>query len=105
MFWWMAILSETNSDSKLDSLYFGFRIFHMRLELKVPEVGESITEVEIAGWLKNQGDVVKKDEPLVTLDSEKATVELPAPDTGIITQVLKQKGEVAKVGEIIAYLE
>src|SRR6266850_2597709 len=77
----------------------------MALELKVPTVGESITEVEIGGWLKKQGEVVQKDEPVVTLESEKATVELPAPETGTITQVLKQKGEVAKVGEVIAYLE
>jgi 2-oxoglutarate dehydrogenase E2 component (dihydrolipoamide succinyltransferase) len=77
----------------------------MPLELKVPTVGESITEVEIGGWLKKQGEVVQKDEPVVTLESEKATVELPAPETGTITQVLKQKGEVAKVGEVIAYLE
>jgi 2-oxoglutarate dehydrogenase E2 component (dihydrolipoamide succinyltransferase) len=77
----------------------------MRIELKVPEVGESVTEVEIGGWLKNKGDAVKKDEPIVTLESEKATVELPAPDAGTIAQVLKQKGETAKVGEIIAVLE
>jgi 2-oxoglutarate dehydrogenase E2 component (dihydrolipoamide succinyltransferase) len=77
----------------------------MHLEIKVPEIGESITEVEIGGWLKNQGELVRKDDPLVTLESEKATVELPAPDSGTITQVLKKKGEVAKVGEVIAYLE
>src|SRR5882724_5781470 len=77
----------------------------MSLELKVPTVGESITEVEIGDWLKKQGEVVQKDEPVVTLESEKATVELPAPEAGTITQVLKQKGEVAKVGEVIAYLE
>src|ERR1041385_7850527 len=77
----------------------------MPLELKVPIVGESITEVEIGGWLKKEGESVKKDEPVVTLESEKATVELPAPEAGTITQVLKQKGEVAKVGEVIGYLE
>jgi 2-oxoglutarate dehydrogenase E2 component (dihydrolipoamide succinyltransferase) len=77
----------------------------MSLELKVPTVGESITEVEIGGWLKKQGENVQKDEPVVTLESEKATVELPAPEAGIITQVLKKKGEVAKVGEVIAILE
>jgi len=77
----------------------------MAIELKIPEVGESITEVEIGGWLKNQGDSVKKDDPLVTLESEKATVELPAPEAGRITQILKQQGEVAKVGEVIGYLE
>src|ERR1043166_1045306 len=77
----------------------------MPLELKVPIVGESITEVEIGGWLKKEGESVKKDEPVVTLESEKATVELPAPEAGTIKQVLKQKGEVAKVGEVIGYLD
>src|SRR6266404_5961386 len=77
----------------------------MAIELKIPEVGESITEVEIGGWLKNKGDAVQKDEPVVTLESEKATVELPAPDSGTIGEVLKKKGEVAKVGEVIGYLE
>src|SRR6185437_12866616 len=77
----------------------------MSIELKVPEIGESITEVEIGGWLKKSGDAVKKDEPIVTLESEKATVELPSPGAGTIGKVLKQKGDIAKVGEIIAYLE
>jgi len=54
----------------------------MPIELKIPEVGESITEVEVGGWLKKPGEPVRKDEVLVTLESEKATVELPAPDSG-----------------------
>lgn len=77
----------------------------MAIELKVPTVGESISEVEIAGWLAKEGDTVRKDEPVVTLDSEKATVELPAPESGTITKHLKRKGEVAKVGEVIALME
>jgi 2-oxoglutarate dehydrogenase E2 component (dihydrolipoamide succinyltransferase) len=77
----------------------------MPIELKIPEVGESITEVEVGGWLKKPGEAVRKDEVLVTLESEKATVELPAPDSGTITQILKQKGDVAKVGEVIGYLD
>jgi 2-oxoglutarate dehydrogenase E2 component (dihydrolipoamide succinyltransferase) len=77
----------------------------MAIELKVPEIGESITEVEIGGWLKKPGEQVQKDEPLVTLESEKATVELPSPGAGTIGKVLKQKGDIAKVGEVIAYLE
>lgn len=77
----------------------------MRLELKIPTIGESITEVEIGGWLKNSGDSVNKDEPVVTLESEKATVELPAPDSGTLSDLLKKKGDVAKVGEVIGYLE
>src|SRR5438270_10366037 len=77
----------------------------MKIELKIPTVGESITEVEIGGWLKNEGEQVNKDEPVVTLESEKATVELPAPDAGTLAKVLKKKGEVAKVGEVIGYVE
>jgi 2-oxoglutarate dehydrogenase E2 component (dihydrolipoamide succinyltransferase) len=77
----------------------------MAIELKVPEVGESITEVEIGDWLKKQGDTVAKDEPVATLESEKATVELPAPESGTIAQILKAKGDTAKVGEVIALIE
>src|SRR5271166_2268586 len=77
----------------------------MAIELKVPEVGESITEVEIGGWLKSAGQPVRKDEPVVTLESEKATVELAAPDSGTLSQVLKQKGEMARIGEVIGYVE
>ena len=77
----------------------------MPIELKVPEVGESISEVEIGDWLKRKGDTVQKDEPVVTLESEKATVELPAPAAGTVTEVLKKKGDVAKVGEVIAIIE
>src|SRR5690348_14970118 len=77
----------------------------MSIELKVPEIGESITEVEIGDWLKKTGEQVKKDDPIVTLESDKATVELPSPDAGTIGNILKKPGEVAKVGEVIAYLE
>ena len=77
----------------------------MVVELKIPEVGESITEVEIGDWLKRKGDDITKDEPLVTLESEKATVELPSPVSGRITQVLREKGQTARIGDVIAQLE
>ncbi|MEO5803856.1 MAG: 2-oxoglutarate dehydrogenase complex dihydrolipoyllysine-residue succinyltransferase [Verrucomicrobiota bacterium] len=77
----------------------------MAIELKVPEVGESITEVEIGDWLKKEGDAVAKDENVVMIESEKATVELSAPDAGKISKILKRKGEVAKVGEVIGLVE
>jgi 2-oxoglutarate dehydrogenase E2 component (dihydrolipoamide succinyltransferase) len=77
----------------------------MSIELRVPEVGESVSEVEIGPWLKSAGDAVTKDEPLVTLESEKATVELPCPASGVMGKQLKQQGEVAKIGEVIGYLE
>ena len=77
----------------------------MMIELKVPAVGESITEVEIGGWLKAEGATVAKDEPVAMIETEKATVELPAPATGTLTKLLKKQGETAKVGETIAHLE
>lgn len=77
----------------------------MSIELKVPSVGESITEVEIGEWLKPEGTTVQKDESVVALESEKATVELPAPVAGKLAKVLKQKGQTAAIGEVIGYLE
>jgi 2-oxoglutarate dehydrogenase E2 component (dihydrolipoamide succinyltransferase) len=77
----------------------------MPLELKVPSVGESITEVQIGAWLKRVGDPVRRDESLVEIESDKATAELPSPIDGVLTQVLKQRGEKAQVGETIAYME
>lgn len=77
----------------------------MALELKVPEVGESITEVMIGIWKKQEGDAVATDESVVEIESDKATVELPAPGSGTITKILKGSGERATVGEVIGYME
>ena len=77
----------------------------MAIELKVPEVGESITEVMIGMWKKQEGDVVAVDESIVEIESDKATVELPAPASGTIIRVLKASGEKAVVGEVIGILE
>ncbi len=77
----------------------------MAVELKVPEVGESITEVQIAQWRKRVGESAEKDENLVEIESDKATVELPAPIAGTVTQILKQPGEKARVGEVIGYMD
>ena len=77
----------------------------MVVELKVPAVGESITEVEIAEWRKGAGESVRQDEAVVVLETEKATVEIPAPVGGRISQILKKKGDKATVGEVIGYLE
>lgn len=77
----------------------------MAVEVKVPEVGESITEVEIGSWLKAVGDGVERDEDLVTIETDKATVEVLAPQSGTLSQILKESGETAQVGEVIAYME
>ncbi len=77
----------------------------MPIELKVPTVGESITEVEIGTWLKKPGDHVAKDEPIVEIESDKATVEVSAPVEGTLTQALKPTGTPAVVGEVIGFME
>ena len=77
----------------------------MAIEIRVPSLGESITEVEIGQWFKAEGDAVQKDENIVALESEKATVELPAPAAGRLAKILKPKGQKANVGDVIATLE
>src|SRR6267143_4154651 len=72
----------------------------MSQQVKIPTVGESITEVTIANWLKNDGDVVKMDEVIAELDSDKATFELTAPQAGVL-KILKQKGESVRIGTVI----
>jgi 2-oxoglutarate dehydrogenase E2 component (dihydrolipoamide succinyltransferase) len=77
----------------------------MPIELKVPEVGESITEVMVGTWKKREGDAVAADDSIVEIESDKATVELPAPAAGTITKILKGSGERAVVGEVIGIME
>src|SRR3954466_9592667 len=77
----------------------------MPIELKVPPVGESITEVQIGDWLKAEGESVSRDEILVKIETDKVTVDLPAPTTGTITQIKAKKGTVCQVGEVIGYME
>ncbi len=72
----------------------------MSQQVKVPTVGESITEVTIANWLKKEGDVVKMDEVIAELESDKATFELTAPQGGTL-KITKQKGEVVPIGTVI----
>lgn len=77
----------------------------MAVELKVPAAGESITEVQIGEWLKKVGDSVRRDENLVVIETDKVTVELPAPVDGVLTQIIIQNGQDAAVGDVIGYME
>lgn len=77
----------------------------MAFELKVPAVGESISEVIVGAWRKSVGERVERDEEVVELETEKATVDIPAPAAGTITKILKQAGDTAAVGEVIGYLD
>lgn len=77
----------------------------MSIELIVPSVGESVTKVQIGAWLRDEGARVEKDQGIVEIETDKATIELPAPAAGTVTKVLKKAGESAKVGEVIGYME
>jgi 2-oxoglutarate dehydrogenase E2 component (dihydrolipoamide succinyltransferase) len=76
----------------------------MSSNVEVPTLGESITEAVLLQWLKNEGDQVAVDEPICELESDKATVDLPAPVSGIL-HPKKQAGETAHVGEVIAEID
>ncbi len=76
----------------------------MILEMKVPSPGESITEVEIASWLVEDGDYVEKDQPIAEVDSDKATLELPAEESGIIT-LKAEEGDAVAVGSIVCLID
>lgn len=76
----------------------------MPIDLIVPEVGESITEVQIGRWLKKEGEAVAKDEPLVEIETDKVTVELPSPEAGTLGRILKAEGDEAAVGDKIGEL-
>ena len=75
------------------------------IEIKVPELGESIQEVQILQWLKKEGEFVGRDEDLVEVETEKASQIIPSPEGGVIMSVTAQDGEFAKVGDVIATLE
>lgn len=74
------------------------------LEMKVPSPGESISEVEIATWLVSDGDYVEKDQAIAEVDSDKATLELPAEESGIIT-LKAAEGDVVKVGQVVCFID
>src|SRR5690606_11323128 len=77
----------------------------MAIEIKVPSPGESISEVTVSKWLKQKGDYVKLDEPLVELESEKATFEVNAESAGVITDTKASEGEEIKVGDVIVIID
>ena len=76
----------------------------MVLEMKVPSPGESISEVEIATWLVQDGDYVEKDQAIAEVDSDKATLELPAEESGIIT-LRAEEGDVVAVGQVVCLID
>jgi 2-oxoglutarate dehydrogenase E2 component (dihydrolipoamide succinyltransferase) len=77
----------------------------MSKEIRVPALGESVTEATIAKWFKNVGDAVKADEPMVELETDKVTVEVPAPTSGKLSSISAASGSTVKVGALLGAIE
>jgi 2-oxoglutarate dehydrogenase E2 component (dihydrolipoamide succinyltransferase) len=77
----------------------------MALVLRVPALGESVREATLGAWKRAEGDEVTADEPLVEVESEKATLEVPSPGAGVLRKILRKAGETVAVGEAIAEIE
>jgi 2-oxoglutarate dehydrogenase E2 component (dihydrolipoamide succinyltransferase) len=77
----------------------------MAVELKVPSLGESVTQAQVGQWLKKEGEAVALDEPVVEVESEKATVAVPAPASGVLRKVLVQTGATVAVGQALGEIE
>jgi 2-oxoglutarate dehydrogenase E2 component (dihydrolipoamide succinyltransferase) len=72
------------------------------MDIKVPAMGESVTEGTLANWLVKPGQVVKQDDPIAEIETDKVAIEVPAPAAGVITEQLVQAGETVQIGKIIA---
>ncbi|MDJ0762627.1 MAG: 2-oxoglutarate dehydrogenase complex dihydrolipoyllysine-residue succinyltransferase [Myxococcota bacterium] len=77
----------------------------MTVDVTVPDLGESISEVEVGAWLKAVGDPIEQDAPLVEIESEKASIEVPAPVSGTLVAIVKQTGEAALIGELLGQID
>ncbi len=76
----------------------------MALEIKVPTLGESVTEATVGQWFKHEGDAVARDEPLVELETDKVTIEVPAPVAGKLEKIAVKDGDTVEVGALLAML-
>ena len=77
----------------------------MKVEMLMPQMGESITEATVLKWLKNVGDTVDKDEIILEISTDKVDSEIPAPESGVITELIAQEGDTVSVKSVIAMLE
>src|SRR5919198_3719490 len=76
----------------------------MAYEFKLPDLGEGLTEGEISRWLVEEGQEVAEDDPLVEIQTDKATVEVPSPAAGKIARILAQEGDIVPVGTVIVVI-
>ena len=77
----------------------------MSIEIRVPTLGESVTEATVGQWFKKPGDAIKADEPLVELETDKVTVEVPAPASGKLASISVEPGQTVEVGAVIGAVE
>ena len=77
----------------------------MATEIRVPTLGESVTEATIGKWYKKPGDAVKADEPLVELETDKVTVEVPAPTAGVLEEIVAKDGETVTIGAVLGSIK
>src|ERR1043166_2757333 len=73
-------------------------------EIRVPTLGESVTEATIGRWFKKAGDAVAVDEPLVELETDKVTIEVPAPSAGTLGEIVAKDGETVAVGALLGQI-
>src|SRR5881398_2460166 len=76
----------------------------MATEIRVPTLGESVTEATIGRWFKKAGDAVAVDEPLVELETDKVTIEVPAPSAGVLGEIAAKDGETVAVGALLGQI-
>ena len=76
----------------------------MSTEIRVPTLGESVTEATVAQWFKQPGDAVAVDEPLVELETDKVTIELPSPSAGVLGEISVETGDTVEVGALLCML-
>src|SRR5215469_1497545 len=76
----------------------------MAIEIKVPSLGESITEATVSKWLKRSGETVAADEPVAELETDKVTLEVPAPATGTVAEILAEEGANVPVGAVLGII-
>src|SRR5580704_13471705 len=74
-------------------------------EIRVPTLGESVTEATIGKWFKHPGDAVAVDEPLVELETDKVTIEVPAPAAGVLSDIAAKDGETVAVGAVLGQIK
>ena len=76
----------------------------MTIELLVPALGESVVEATVAKWMKSSGDTINADEPIVELETEKVTLEVPSPISGVLKEIVANEGDNVEVGALLGII-